>query len=54
VPDSRVGVWATVRGLQVLCALPTPMIKALAKVNSKNLRVHDSMVVKDYTGSVVP
>jgi 2-polyprenyl-6-methoxyphenol hydroxylase-like FAD-dependent oxidoreductase len=48
IPNSRLGVWALVQGARLISTLPTPVSRALAKLNTKGLRLHDSMVVKDY------
>ncbi|QWF83778.1 FAD-dependent monooxygenase [Amycolatopsis sp. CA-230715] len=48
IPNSRLGTWAVLRGLQLVSALPTGASRALAKLNGKGLRLHDSMVIKDY------
>jgi 2-polyprenyl-6-methoxyphenol hydroxylase-like FAD-dependent oxidoreductase len=48
VPSSRLGVWALTEGVRLVTALPSWVSRALAKLNTKGLRMHDSMVVKDY------
>ena len=48
IPESKLGVWALARGAQLVSALPGGLARALAKVNSKGLRMHDSMQVKQY------
>ncbi len=50
VPGSRAGVWALTRGAQLVAALPAPLSRALARLNTKGLRMHDSMHVPDYDG----
>jgi 2-polyprenyl-6-methoxyphenol hydroxylase-like FAD-dependent oxidoreductase len=52
IPSSRLGVWALVQGGRLVSALPAGITKALAKLNSKGLRLHDSMPVKDYAPAV--
>jgi hypothetical protein len=37
-----------VRGAQLLTSLPSWLIRPLAKLNSKGVRMHDSMRVEDY------
>ncbi|MEU0881274.1 FAD-dependent monooxygenase [Lentzea sp. NPDC005914] len=48
IPRTRTGVWALTRGAQLVTSLPSWMVRPLAKLNSKGLRLHDSMVVRDY------
>jgi len=48
VPASRAGVWGVVRGMQLVTSLPTWMVRPFAKLNSKGVRLHDSMRVRDY------
>jgi 2-polyprenyl-6-methoxyphenol hydroxylase-like FAD-dependent oxidoreductase len=48
IPSSRFGVWALVQGARLVTALPAGVSRALAKLNTKGVRMHDSMVVKDY------
>ncbi|ORA85034.1 FAD-dependent monooxygenase [Mycobacterium malmoense] len=49
VPSSRVGVWALTRGAQLVSLMPGSLSRALAKLNTKGVRMHDSMPVPDYT-----
>lgn len=54
IPTSRAGVWAIVQGARLVSALPAGVSRALAKLNAKGVRMHDSMVVRDYAaGSVL-
>jgi 2-polyprenyl-6-methoxyphenol hydroxylase-like FAD-dependent oxidoreductase len=53
IPGSAVAVWAISRGLQLLSLLPASLTTAVAKLNTKGVRMHDSMRVPDYTTSVV-
>ncbi|MGZ3145470.1 FAD-dependent monooxygenase [Lentzea chajnantorensis] len=48
IPRSRLGVTGLVRGMQVATSLPVWLVRPLAKLNSKGVRLHDSMVVRDY------
>jgi 2-polyprenyl-6-methoxyphenol hydroxylase-like FAD-dependent oxidoreductase len=48
IPASRAGVWALARGGQLVSALPAGWTRALAKLNTGGVRMHDSMRVKDY------
>lgn len=56
VPSTRAGVWALTRGAQFVTSLPSWLVRPLAKLNSKGVRLHDSMVVRDYErqGAEVP
>ncbi|MBA2896822.1 FAD-dependent monooxygenase [Nonomuraea soli] len=49
VPGSRLGVAVLVGGARLVSVLPPALSRALA---TRNLRVHDSMTVKDYSSSV--
>ncbi|GAA1973119.1 FAD-dependent monooxygenase [Amycolatopsis minnesotensis] len=49
IPSSRFGAWALVRGAQLISALPSGVSKAIARLNAKGVRMHDSMTVKDYS-----
>jgi 2-polyprenyl-6-methoxyphenol hydroxylase-like FAD-dependent oxidoreductase len=54
VPASGLGVWGLVQGARLISALPSGITRALARLNSKGVRLHDSMVVRDYAaGSTV-
>jgi 2-polyprenyl-6-methoxyphenol hydroxylase-like FAD-dependent oxidoreductase len=53
IPGSRAGVWALSRGVQLASLMPAPLSRALAKLNTKGLRMHDSMRVPDYSGAEV-
>jgi 2-polyprenyl-6-methoxyphenol hydroxylase-like FAD-dependent oxidoreductase len=48
VPATRTGVWALVQSARLVSALPAGVSVALAKLNSKGVRMHDTMPVKDY------
>ncbi|MFS8099185.1 FAD-dependent monooxygenase [Lentzea alba] len=56
IPTTAAGVWALTRGAQLLTSLPSWVLRPLAKLNSQSVRLHDSMVVKDYgrQGAGVP
>jgi 2-polyprenyl-6-methoxyphenol hydroxylase-like FAD-dependent oxidoreductase len=49
IPGSPVAVWALSRGLQLVSLLPASLTTAVAKLNTKGVRMHDSMRVPDYT-----
>lgn len=48
VPGSKVGAWALTFGAQLISALPAGLTKAAAKLNSKGVRLYDSMRYQDY------
>ncbi len=48
IPGSRAGVWALARGAQLISLMPARLSRGLAKLNTKGLRMHDSMPVPDY------
>jgi 2-polyprenyl-6-methoxyphenol hydroxylase-like FAD-dependent oxidoreductase len=45
VPNSAAGVWALTRGAQLISVLPAGLTKAVAKLNTKGVRLYDSMPV---------
>ena len=47
-PAPGAGVWAVTRGAQLVSSLPAPFTRAVAKLNTKGVRMHDSMAVPDY------
>jgi 2-polyprenyl-6-methoxyphenol hydroxylase-like FAD-dependent oxidoreductase len=53
LPRSRAGVWALTHGVQLISLLPAGLIKAVAKLNTKGVRLYDSMQFKEYTTPVV-
>jgi 2-polyprenyl-6-methoxyphenol hydroxylase-like FAD-dependent oxidoreductase len=53
VPRSRPGLWALTRGAQLISLLPVSLSRAVAKLNTKGARLHDSMPVPDYAGAGV-
>ncbi|MBM7862425.1 FAD-dependent monooxygenase [Lentzea nigeriaca] len=48
IPSTRAGVWALTRGAQLVTSLPSWLLRPVAKLNTKGIRLHDSMHVKDY------
>ncbi|HZU48148.1 MAG TPA: FAD-dependent monooxygenase [Mycobacterium sp.] len=52
VPASRAALWAVTRGAQLVSALPTPVSRAVAKLNTTGVRLHDSIPVPDYGSHV--
>lgn len=48
VPTTRTGVWALVQSARLVSALPAGVSATLAKLNTKGIRMHDTMPVKDY------
>lgn len=53
IPGSRIGLWALTRGAQLVSAMPGSLSRSLAKLNTKGVRMHDSMPVPEYTFSDV-
>jgi 2-polyprenyl-6-methoxyphenol hydroxylase-like FAD-dependent oxidoreductase len=53
VPSSTAGVWALTAGAQLISMLPAGLTKAVARLNTKGVRLYDSMRVPDYTGAAV-
>ena len=51
IPGSRLGVWALTRGAQLVSLMPGSLSRALAKLNTKGVRMHDSMPVPDYSAT---
>jgi 2-polyprenyl-6-methoxyphenol hydroxylase-like FAD-dependent oxidoreductase len=49
IPGSAAAVWAVTRGAQLVSLLPAPLTRTIAKLNTKGVRMHDAMRVKDYT-----
>jgi 2-polyprenyl-6-methoxyphenol hydroxylase-like FAD-dependent oxidoreductase len=49
VPGSRAAVWAMTQAVQLVSLLPASLTRAVAKLNTKGVRMHDSMRVPDYT-----
>jgi 2-polyprenyl-6-methoxyphenol hydroxylase-like FAD-dependent oxidoreductase len=49
IPGSRLGLWALTQGARLVSALPAGVSRALARLNSQGVRLHDSMPVKDYS-----
>lgn len=48
IPTSSLGAWALAQGARLVSALPAGVGQALVRLNSKGVRLYDSMVVKDY------
>lgn len=53
IPGSRIGVWALTRGAQLISAMPGSLSRSVAKLNTKGIRMHDSMPVPEYSRSDV-
>jgi 2-polyprenyl-6-methoxyphenol hydroxylase-like FAD-dependent oxidoreductase len=49
IPGSAASVWAVTRGAQVVSLLPSALTRTVARLNTKGVRMHDSMRVKDYS-----
>lgn len=48
VPGSAAGVWALTLGAQLISALPAGLSRAVAKLNSKGVRLYDTMQYPAY------
>jgi 2-polyprenyl-6-methoxyphenol hydroxylase-like FAD-dependent oxidoreductase len=53
IPGSRVGVWGLTRGAQLVSLMPGSLSRSLAKLNTKGVRMYDSIPVPDYAGADV-
>ncbi len=53
IPGSRAGVWALTRGAQLVSMMPGSLSRGLAKLNTRGVRLYDSMRVPDYTEAEV-
>lgn len=53
IPASRAGVWALTRGARLVSMMPGTFSRALAELNTKGVRMHDSMPVPDYSAAEV-
>lgn len=51
IPGSRAGVWALTRGIQLISLMPASLSRGLAKLNTKGVRMYDSMQVPDYSAA---
>lgn len=49
VPNSPAGVWALTRGAQLISLLPARLTRVAAKLNTKGVRLYDSMQFKEYS-----
>jgi len=49
VPSSRAAAWAMSQAVQLVSLLPASLTRAVAKFNTKGVRMHDSMRVPDYS-----
>jgi hypothetical protein len=48
IPNSQLGLRALLAGARLVSVLPARLSRAAAKRNSKGVRLHDSMTVRDY------
>jgi 2-polyprenyl-6-methoxyphenol hydroxylase-like FAD-dependent oxidoreductase len=53
IPDSALGLRVLFGGARLISVLPAWASRALAKLDSKGVRLHDSMVVPDYSAESV-
>ncbi|MDD4866926.1 MAG: FAD-dependent oxidoreductase, partial [Mycobacterium sp.] len=51
IPGSPTGVWALTRGAQLVSRMPGPLSRALTRLNTKGVRLYDSMRVPDYSAA---
>jgi 2-polyprenyl-6-methoxyphenol hydroxylase-like FAD-dependent oxidoreductase len=49
IPNSRAGIWALTRGAQLISMLPARVTKAIARLNTKTVRLYDTMHYKEYS-----
>lgn len=49
IPNSQLGLKALVAGARLISILPARISRATAKLNTKGVRRHDSMILPDYT-----
>ena len=49
VPSSRAAAWAMSQAVQLVSLLPASLTRAVAKFNTKGVRMYDSMRVPDYS-----
>lgn len=49
IPNSRLGVWALLRAARLVSVLPAGISRAAARLNSTGIRLHDSVILKDYS-----
>jgi 2-polyprenyl-6-methoxyphenol hydroxylase-like FAD-dependent oxidoreductase len=52
VPRSAAGTRALTLGAQLVSALPGPLTRVVAKLNTKGVRLYDSMQYKDYDAAI--
>jgi 2-polyprenyl-6-methoxyphenol hydroxylase-like FAD-dependent oxidoreductase len=52
VPGSAAALWVVTRGAQLVSALPSGLTRAVAKLNTRGVRMHDSIPVPDYGAGV--
>jgi 2-polyprenyl-6-methoxyphenol hydroxylase-like FAD-dependent oxidoreductase len=48
IPDNRAELWAMANGARLVAHIPPGITRALAKLNRKGIRLHDTMTLKDY------
>ncbi|MFI6733342.1 FAD-dependent monooxygenase [Nonomuraea sp. NPDC050451] len=54
VPGSRFDLWALAAMVRLINHLPVALTTAAAKISSKGVRLHDSIVLKDYASTPWP
>jgi 2-polyprenyl-6-methoxyphenol hydroxylase-like FAD-dependent oxidoreductase len=48
IPDSRTELWMMANGVRLVAHIPPGLTRALAKLNRKGIRLHDTMTLKNY------
>jgi hypothetical protein len=48
IPDSRAELWAMANGARLVAHIPPGITRALALLNRKGIRLHDTMTLKSY------
>lgn len=54
VPRSRSDVWTTLQGTRLINRLPAPLVGAVSRIGARGARLHDAVVLKDYSAHEVP
>lgn len=54
IPRTPLGAWALASGARLVSALPAALTRSLARLNSRGVRLYDSMAVKDYLSARTP
>ncbi|GAA3071981.1 FAD-dependent monooxygenase [Streptosporangium carneum] len=49
IPASGLGLWGLIQGVRLINHTPTPIARALTAFGARGLRLHDEIVLKDYS-----